>query len=166
MRRVFVASFGTAWGTIRTAATEGGLVIIALPGQSRKYFDSQVTACADGSEIVAAGPINVRAERQLREYLAGRRREFNLKLKLTGTPFQQEVWREVRAVPYGETRTYGQIARAIGRPRAFRAVGAANGQNRLPLVIPCHRVVAASGLGGYGGGPGLKRKLLQLEGAL
>lgn len=107
-----------------------------------------------------------RVARELREYAAGRRREFTFRVEAAGTEFQRRVWRELRRIPYGETATYGEIARRIGRPGAARAVGAANGGNPIPIVVPCHRVVAAGGkLGGYGGGLSLKRRLLELEAA-
>ena len=98
------------------------------------------------------------------EYLEGRRTAFDLPLDLRGTEFQLRVWAALRGIPYGETRSYREVARALQRPRAVRAVGSANGANPLPLVIPCHRVVASDGkLGGYGGGLALKAKLLAME---
>jgi methylated-DNA-[protein]-cysteine S-methyltransferase len=109
-------------------------------------------------------PLLEEAARQLRAYFAGEAREFDLPLDLAGTEFQKRVWRELLAIPYGETRGYGQIAVAIGSPKAVRAVGAANGANPIPIVVPCHRVVGAAGkLVGYGGGLALKRRLLELE---
>jgi len=103
-------------------------------------------------------------ERQLRAYFAGRLRAFDLPLEPLGTDFQQRVWHELLDIPYGETRSYGEIARRIGAPAAVRAVGAANGANPLPIVVPCHRVIGAGGkLVGYGGGLPLKRRLLALE---
>lgn len=101
---------------------------------------------------------------QLTEYFAGRRMCFELPLRPHGSAFQQQVWNLVRAIPYGETRSYGQLATALGDPARSRAVGAANGQNPLAIIIPCHRVVGASGrLTGYGGGLARKRFLLDLE---
>jgi O-6-methylguanine DNA methyltransferase len=112
-------------------------------------------------------PIATEAVRQLRAYFAGQLRRFDLPLDMQGTEFQLRVWRELERIPYGETRSYQQIAEAIGAPRAVRAVGAANGANPIPIVVPCHRVIGASGkLVGYGGGLPLKKRLLQLEGAL
>ena len=105
--------------------------------------------------------------RQLKEYFAGRRRQFDLPLDLRGTDFQKRCWRELLKIPYGETRSYAEIARAIGNPAAARAVGLANGKNPIAIVVPCHRVIGSDGsLTGYGGGLETKRKLLQLEGAL
>lgn len=107
------------------------------------------------------------AASQLQEYLAGRRRVFDLPLAPAGTPFQKEVWRALELVPYGETRTYSQVAEAIGRPGAARAVGGACNANPLPIFIPCHRVVPASGgVGGYAFGLRMKEYLLRLEGAI
>ncbi len=111
-------------------------------------------------------PIALEAARQLRAYFAGQLRRFDLPLDMQGTAFQLLVWRELEGIPYGETRSYSQIAAAIGAPRAVRAVGAANGANPIPIVVPCHRVIGASGkLVGYGGGLPLKKRLLELEGA-
>ncbi len=110
-------------------------------------------------------PVRSAAE-QLEEYFAGGRRTFDLPLAPRGTAFQLEVWEALADIPYGETVTYGELARRVGRPAAVRAVGQANGANPLPIVYPCHRVVAAGGrLGGYGGGLDVKRQLLALEGA-
>ena len=104
------------------------------------------------------------AARQLEEYFAGRRRVFDLVLDDgPGTAFQRAVWGALAAIPYGTTATYAEVARAVGRPRAARAVGGANHANPWPIVVPCHRVVASVGLGGYGGGLDAKRFLLALE---
>ena len=104
---------------------------------------------------------------QLEQYFAGKRRQFSFPLDLRGTDFQLACWRALVAIPYGETRTYADIARAVGRPQGFRAVGMANNRNPVAIVVPCHRVIASDGaLCGYGGGLDIKRKLLELEGAL
>ncbi|HZT32056.1 MAG TPA: methylated-DNA--[protein]-cysteine S-methyltransferase [Bryobacteraceae bacterium] len=104
------------------------------------------------------------AARQLQAYFDGRLAVFNLPLEMEGTPFQRRVWAELVEIPYGETRSYAEVAAAIGAPRAVRAVGAANGRNPAPIVVPCHRVIGAGGkLVGYGGGLALKRRLLDLE---
>lgn len=139
-----------------TLVGEGEVITgLFLPGQ-------QVPSIPAGaSPVLAAG------ERQLSEYLAGRRQVFDLPLRPAGTPFQRRVWAALTAIPWGETRTYGQIARAIGAPNAARAVGQANHRNPIPIFIPCHRVIGAGGaLTGYGGGLELKRILLELEGIL
>jgi O-6-methylguanine DNA methyltransferase len=104
---------------------------------------------------------------ELEEYFAGKRREFSFPLDLRGTDFQLACWRALLTIPYGETRSYADIARAVGKPNAFRAVGMANNRNPVAIVVPCHRVLASDGtLCGYGGGLEVKRKLLELEGAL
>jgi methylated-DNA-[protein]-cysteine S-methyltransferase len=101
---------------------------------------------------------------QLREYFEGKRHSFDLRLAPEGTDFQLKVWRALRGIPYGETWSYGRLARRIGKPTASRAVGAANGQNPLPIIVPCHRVIGADGsLTGFGGGLKIKQKLLELE---
>lgn len=102
--------------------------------------------------------------RQLRAYFAGELEKFDLPLAPEGTPFQQKVWRRLCDIPYGETISYGELARRIGNPNASRAVGLANGSNPIPIVIPCHRVIGSNGkLTGYGGGLPIKEKLLALE---
>ena len=112
-----------------------------------------------------AHPLLLEAARQLRAYFQGELKEFRLPLDLQGTEFQKRVWRQLNTIPYGATRSYQQIAREIGRPQAIRAVGAANGANPVPIVVPCHRVIGAGGkLVGYGGGLPLKKRLLALEG--
>jgi methylated-DNA-[protein]-cysteine S-methyltransferase len=109
-------------------------------------------------------PLERQVARELTEYLAGTRTGFTFRVSPTGTPFEQRCWDALQSIPYGETRTYGEIARAVGVPNGARAVGSANHKNPIPIVIPCHRVVAAGGgLGGYGGGLELKRRLLALE---
>ena len=142
--------------TLRLVASDSGLSAIDL-----KYL-SPPPGVLPGTHPIAA-----EAARQLRAYFAGELREFDLPLDMHGTDFQLRVWRELARIPYGETRSYSQIAAAIGSPQAVRAVGAANGANPIPIVVPCHRVIGAGGkLVGYGGGLPLKKRLLELEGAL
>jgi methylated-DNA-[protein]-cysteine S-methyltransferase len=103
---------------------------------------------------------------ELEEYFAGKRKRFDVQLGAQGTDFQRVVWRALVAIPYGETVSYGELARRIGHPQASRAVGLANGANPLPIIVPCHRVIGSNGsLTGFGGGLDVKRKLLELEGA-
>ncbi|RZB17014.1 methylated-DNA--[protein]-cysteine S-methyltransferase [Streptomyces sp. F001] len=104
------------------------------------------------------------AEKQLQAYFAGELKEFTLELRLNGTPFQRTVWQQLRQIPHGETRTYGELADALGNPKASRAVGLANGRNPIGIIVPCHRVVGADGsLTGYGGGLPRKQRLLDFE---
>ena len=113
-----------------------------------------------------ANPFLREAVSQLHAYFARNLRRFHLPLDMHGTEFQKRVWRELEKIPYGETRSYAQIAAAIGTPQAVRAVGAANGSNPVAIVVPCHRVIGSGGrLTGYGGGLPLKKRLLELEGA-
>ena len=112
-----------------------------------------------------ATPFERRVARQLREYFNGVRKDFDFPVRPEGSSFERKVWTELLKIPFGETRTYGEIAKKVGKPNAARAVGQANNKNPIPIAIPCHRVVANGGLGGYGGGLDLKKRLLELEGA-
>jgi len=118
------------------------------------------------AQFTAHAPVLDELSRQLRAYFDGTLRQFDIPLDLQGTDFQKRVWRHLESIPFGETRSYQQVADAIGTSNAVRAVGAANGANPIPIVVPCHRVIGASGkLVGYGGGLPLKKRLLELEGA-
>jgi methylated-DNA-[protein]-cysteine S-methyltransferase len=109
-------------------------------------------------------PILVQAERELREYFAGERRSFSVPLDASGTAFQKKAWAVLLTIPYGETRSYGQLAAQVGNPKASRAVGAANGRNPISIIVPCHRAIASDGaLTGFAGGLDAKRHLLALE---
>ncbi|HEX4322765.1 MAG TPA: methylated-DNA--[protein]-cysteine S-methyltransferase [Acidobacteriaceae bacterium] len=109
-------------------------------------------------------PILIETERQLTEYFAGKRQDFEVALDMRGTPFQRNVWEALLAIPFGETRSYGQLARQLGNPNATRAVGAANGRNPISIIVPCHRVIGSSGkLTGFAGGLETKAHLLDLE---
>ena len=142
--------------------TECPLVLVAEGGALREIrFESDGPA---GGREDAGDALLHETSRQLRDYFAGGLREFQLPLAPVGTAFQQRVWRELLNVKYGETRSYGDIARLIGAPAAVRAVGTANGRNPIPIVIPCHRIIGANGkLTGFGGGLPLKKFLLNLE---
>ncbi len=144
--------FSVVSGAVRLAVETDGEAVSAIHLNGR-------------AKRAAEGAFERRIERELLEYLRGDRREFSFARKPSGTAFERAVWDELERIPYGATRTYGEIARSLGRPRAARAIGMANHKNPIPIVIPCHRVVAAGGkLGGYGGGLALKRRLLALEG--
>jgi O-6-methylguanine DNA methyltransferase len=158
------ARFESPIGTMFAATSARGLAYLELPHASGRLFAGWLRAAAPAARVLEGFAPNRAAALQVGEYLAGKRRAFELALDLRGTPFQRRVWDALLAIPYGETRTYGAIARAIGSPGAVRAVGAANGANPVPLVVPCHRVIAAGGrLGGFGGGLPLKARLLALE---
>jgi methylated-DNA-[protein]-cysteine S-methyltransferase len=139
----------------------------------------RLTASADGLRMIEFRPAEREAEgrrndrnavvletaRQLRAYFDGELKDFQLVLDFEGTQFQKSVWHELEKIPYGRTRSYRELACDIGAPKAIRAVGAANGANPIPIVVPCHRVIGSNGkLVGYGGGLELKRRLLELEG--
>ena len=145
--------FDTPLGPMALEGEEGAVTRLYLPGQPTPRLMSRET------------PLLGRGRRELLEYLAGERRDFGLPLHPKGTPFQLRVWQALGDIPYGQTRTYAQIARAVESPRGFRAVGMANHHNPIPILIPCHRVVGSGGaLTGYAGGLELKAALLRLEG--
>ena len=138
----------------------GPLTLAATPRGVRelRFGEHEVEGGSSGSTVLDG------LELQLTEYFAGTRRAFDVPFDLVGTEFQLAAWRALAAIPYGETRTYAQQAEVIGRPRALRAVGAANGRNPVAIVLPCHRVIGADGsLTGFGGGLEVKRYLLDLE---
>jgi len=165
-------TFDSPVGPLFLAASDQGLVALE--------FDARLP----GQQTIRPNPRDLRAEDkdfgfvdspgalspfigQLEEYFAGHRRDFTFPLDLRGTRFQVACWQALLKIPYGETRTYADIARAVGRPQGFRAVGMANNRNPIAIVVPCHRVIASDGtLCGYGGGLEIKRQLLELEGAL
>jgi O-6-methylguanine DNA methyltransferase len=154
-----------ALGTFGFASSEHGLLTLLLPNAVDKR-DRIIGRLAPGARIVPddAGH-NAEAVRQVREYLAGERKEFDLRLDQRGSAFQIAVWNALCEVPWGETASYGEIARRVGFPEAAQAVGAANGANPHPLIVPCHRIIGSDGsLTGFGGGLPLKQALLALEG--
>lgn len=122
-------------------------------------------AAREGAELAEDTTRTAEVRRQLEDYFSGRRQDFDLRLAPRGTDFELAVWEELRRIPFGETRSYAEIARAIGRPGAYRAVGRANGANPIPIVVPCHRVIGSDGsLTGFGGGLEAKARLLEIEG--
>lgn len=148
----------TPIGSLLVAADEAGLRLIHFQsGRARRQPDPAWQRDAAPFRALRS---------QLAEYFARKRRHFDLVLAPEGTPFQLETWRALTAIPYGSTISYAELARRVGRPTASRAVGAANGANPLPIVVPCHRVIGADGsLTGFGGGLPVKRALLELEDA-
>ncbi len=142
----------TPVGEIWLAEEDGALVALRLPGESAPEGEPRKT------------PLLREAAEQLTEYFDGKRADFDLKMNPAGTAFQKEVWAALEKIPAGATMSYGGVAHAVGRPKASRAVGAANHKNPLPILIPCHRVIGAGGkMVGYGGGLPLKEELLRLE---
>lgn len=146
----------TPIGELLLAGEDGALSLIGFPKGSMRRDP-------EADWIYNEKPL-AEARRQLKEYFAGERKTFDLPLQLGGTEFQVSVLEALQEIPYGETVSYGEIARRIGRPKAMRAVGAANGRNPIPIVVPCHRVIGSSGdLTGFGGGIDTKEALLRLE---
>ena len=163
---LYYAELPTSWGVFRAAASAGGITAVGLPGGDGRAFFSYIKKKYPAFLLLERGTPELEQGRaEIDEYLAGERREFAVPFHIRVTPFQFKVLEAVSAIPYGSTATYGELAARIGSPGAARAVGAACGANPIPLIIPCHRVVGSSGLGGYAGGLELKRKLLALEAA-
>jgi O-6-methylguanine DNA methyltransferase len=161
METLYTAQLDSPIGQLTVIASDRGLVAIEWGSggplkKSKKavHFESSPEKCA-------------RYVQQINEYFAGERKEFTFPLDLRGTDFQKRCWQALLEIPYGKTVSYADIASAVGSPKAFRAVGMANHHNPIPIVVPCHRVIASSGgLCGYGGGLDIKEHLLRLEGAL
>ena len=146
----------TPIGDLVLAGDDGGLALVGFPEGSMRRDPDPAWIYNEKSFA--------EARKQLTEYFAGTRKEFELTLQPTGTEFQLRVLEELQRIPYGKTCSYSELAERIGRPRAVRAVGAANGRNPIPIIIPCHRVIGASGdLTGFGGGLAAKEALLRLE---
>ncbi|CAG0954270.1 Methylated-DNA--protein-cysteine methyltransferase, constitutive [Myxococcaceae bacterium] len=164
MEPVYVASFDSPVGPLRIASTETGIAFLELPHASGSGLAGWLAREGLQAAVRSGFTPNRDAIQQVIEYLEGKRRAFELPLDLRGTGFQRDVWLALREIPYGEVRTYGDVARAVGRPLAVRATGSANGANPVPILVPCHRCVAAGArLGGYAGGRVLKARLLALE---
>ena len=163
MSTLYMETFASPIGTLVLAADAEGLRHIEFPS-NRHPMDR--AGWVPGAEGAAADILAITAQ-QLREYFDGERHAFDLPLAPRGTAFQLQVWQALGTIPFGATWSYGELARVIGKPDAMRAVGAANGRNPLPIVLPCHRVIGADGrLTGFGGGLPTKEALLRLEGAL
>jgi len=160
-----LAVFETQIGWVGIAFSDRGIIALHLPRRSHAQAMRDLQSEFPHG-VLADSPADI--AREMREYALGRRREFNLPLDWSAVkPFQRAVLMAARKIPFGETRSYGWIANEIGNPRASRAVGQALHNNPVPIIVPCHRVLASNGgLGGYAGGLALKRKLLQLEGAV
>jgi O-6-methylguanine DNA methyltransferase len=167
METLYAARFETPFGPLRVVSSDKGLAYLELPHASGRGFGGWQARHAPDARVVDRRTPNDAVIDQLLEYTAGERRLFEIDLDLRATPFQMAVYKHVAKVGYGETVSYSEIAEAMGKPKAVRAVGAANGANPIPLVIPCHRVIARGGaLQGYAGGLDLKARLLAMEQAL
>ena len=159
MQKDYVFKFvATPVGRLKLVASNDGLAAILWENDNPRRVPLNIVGSDDDH------PQLVAAERQLGEYFAGRRKTFDLALDFAGTAFQKSVWQALLAIPFGETRSYAEIARQIGNPTAVRAVGAANGKNPISIVAPCHRVIGSNGkLTGFAGGLDAKAYLLELE---
>lgn len=147
-------------GALMLAAGDAGIHAVEFP-------ENRHPVKRDGDWREGTHPLLDATMRQLDAYFAGQRRDFDLPLAPRGTPFQLQVWQALRSIPFGQTWSYARLAQAIDNPSAMRAVGAANGRNPIPIIVPCHRVIGANGtLTGFGGGLPTKEFLLRLEGAL
>lgn len=180
MQAIYYVTFKSPIGPLFLAASESGLLALEFAFKPGWKSSSRVGSSSEAIKLSAKGkPASTKiaweesATRlrpycaELEEYFAGQRRRFDFPLDLRGTDFQLACWHALLAIPYGETRTYADIARTVGKRQAFRAVGMANNRNPIAIVVPCHRVIASDGtLCGFGGGLDVKRKLLELEGAL
>ncbi len=152
MEKLFKAYYDSKIGTLEISGTEKGVTTLRFVKKKAK------------TEGTVLPPIMKEALQQLDEYFSGKRKNFSVKLILKGTDFQKKVWKQLRKIPYGETVSYKDVARAIGNEKAVRAVGGANGRNHIVIVVPCHRVIAHDGtLGGFGGGLWRKEWLLKHE---
>lgn len=156
MSRIYYTNIDSPVGGLRLVAEELGLRTVWFL-RGRKNEDPEKDWKEDAAFFIDV-------IRQLRSYFAGELKEFEIPLLLEGTEFQKRVWKSLQTIPYGETISYGELAKRIGDPKAVRAVGAANGQNPIPIIVPCHRVIGSNGsLTGFGGGLENKKKLLELE---
>jgi len=163
METIHYSSFNSPFlKKVFVASTEGGVCMVDFL-KSEEVFLRRLKEKFPG-KIIRDDRKNRNVLNQLKKYLKGELQRFDCKLDFKGTPFQKKVWSALAKIPYGQTRSYKEIARAIGHPKAFRAVGNANGQNSIPLIIPCHRVIENNGgLGGFGHGVKVKKQLLDFE---
>lgn len=165
--RIWLHSFDSALGRVHCGCTETGLAIISIVDDAPHAFEHAVGRLFPDAEYLTGGSLNKRVENQVTAYANCRLKTFDLPLVWRGTEFRQRVLQAVATIPFGEVRSYGEVAMMVGHPRAARAVGTAMKGNHLPLVVPCHRVVAAHGIGGYGGtreAIEVKKQLLRHEG--
>jgi AraC family transcriptional regulator, regulatory protein of adaptative response / methylated-DNA-[protein]-cysteine methyltransferase len=163
-----IAWIDSPLGPLVAGAVDAGVCLLEF--SDRRMIEAQAEALRGRFKLPAAPashPLLERLELEISEYFAGKRRDFDLPISEPGTPFQERVWTALRGIPYGETRSYADLAREIGDPAALRAVAQANGRNRIAILVPCHRVIGSDGgLGGYGGGVWRKKRLLEIEGAV
>ncbi len=165
MKCIEISLHETTLGTLVIGSFGQKICLVDFAQRNKKDVVLRRVVKGLDAEIVSQANDSIhRAKQQIDEYLQGSRTMFTFPIIMVGTPFQKQVWTELLKVPYGQTASYQDVAKRIGRPKAVRAVGTANGSNALALVIPCHRIIAANGsLGGYGAGLVVKKRLLALE---
>lgn len=164
MQKIYFSTYDSKVGLLKIASTPEGVCRIGLPGESTGDCRLWLEKNFPEHEVIQSRGENSYVLQQLKEYFEGKRKKFDVKLNLLGTPFQKKVWKALMDIGYGKTLSYKDLAVKIGKPTAFRAVGNANAQNPVPIIIPCHRVIKADGkLGGYGGGLTLKKQLIEHE---
>lgn len=160
----YLLEYGSPLGILHLTFSDNGLLRLSLPGETRGAPPGRPLLSTESTSSQKLRVLTTKVTDQLDLFFGGYPVDFDVPLDLRGTPFQLSVWAETRQIPYRETRSYGEIARRLGRPGAARAVGAALGANPIPVIVPCHRVVGRDGaLVGFGGGLELKRRLLEIE---
>jgi methylated-DNA-[protein]-cysteine S-methyltransferase len=167
MSTIVVRPFHAPFGELLLGSLDGALCLCDWRyRRMRRSVDARIARGTGARYEEGSSPVIEEAAAQLTSYFAGGRKAFDLPLHPVGTAFQQRVWKALAEVPFGETRTYAQLTAQVAEPAAIRAVAAANGANALSIIVPCHRIIGASGeLVGYAGGLAAKRRLLELEGA-
>jgi methylated-DNA-[protein]-cysteine S-methyltransferase len=165
MNEVNIQHHQTEIGELVLGSLGGKLCLLGFGDREmRRAVDDQIRKKLDAKFIEQSDKVLEQTMKQIDEYLSGKRKEFDVPLLMVGTDFQRRVWKALARVPYGATSTYGQIAEAIGSPKAVRAVGNASSANPISIIVPCHRIIGGDGgLVGYGGGLSVKRRLLELE---
>ncbi len=167
MKKIYYTSFNSKIGTIHVASTERGVCKIAIPAQTKKEFLLWMNRHTNGADLIESAARNRQVMDELNRYFERRLVKFHSDLDPIGTEFQLMVWKELKRIHYGSTISYKDLAKRVGKPGAFQAVGRANGSNPLPIVIPCHRVIGSDKkLIGYAAGLKTKEFLLRLEGAI
>ncbi len=165
MRKLYYRHLDSPIGGLGLLVDEQQKVVRVAFLKKGQVARSYLQDCHPAAELIESKESTAELAKQLTEYLEGKRQTFELELEPEGSELQKEVWRQLLAIPRGETRSYGQIAEAIGSPGAARAVGRANATNPIPVIVPCHRVIGSNGkLTGFGGGLPMKKQLLRLEG--
>jgi len=164
MATLYLHEFKTRLGVIHSASTDKALLLLTLPDTTADRFHEMISDRFPKYEILLGGKINAIVEKEVKAFCTGRLKKFSIPLTINGTPFQSSILKHVARIPWGKIESYGEVAAKSGFPRAARAVGTVMSSNLLPLVVPCHRVVASNGIGGYGGGLEMKKILLGMEG--